>query len=146
MRNILLALVIMAFGTICLVSGLPASDVPDTITMDSSVYKEHKKSLVTWGHSEHADDFGVECSDCHHKFSGGENVWQEGDPVQKCEACHADPNKPRGKGLSKGQKVGSHYWALHENCRACHQEQESGPVACNDCHPQTRSRWAFTWR
>ncbi len=145
MRKILAALGIMVFGTMCLVFGAFADDIPDTITMDSKIYKEHKKSLVTWGHSGHVDDYGVECTGCHHRFEGGKNVWEEGDPVQKCDACHSDPKKPRGKGLSKAQKVGSHYWAIHDNCKGCHKEQGSGPVACNECHPRP-SRWALQWR
>ncbi|MFH1675098.1 MAG: cytochrome c3 family protein [Pseudomonadota bacterium] len=145
MRKVLVVFGIMVFCTTCLVFGALAEDIPDEITMDSKVYKKHNKSLVTWGHSMHADV--AECNDCHHRFEGGENVWEEGDAVQKCEACHSDPKQPRGKGLSKGQKVGSHYWAMHENCRRCHMEQGiDTAVACNHCHPKEKSRWAFTWR
>jgi hypothetical protein len=146
MGKVLVTLGIMVLCTTCLVFGALAEDMPEEITMDSKVYKTHKKSLVTWGHTQHAEDFDLACSDCHHRFEGGENVWEEGDAVEKCEACHSDPKQPRGKGLSKGQKVGSHYWAIHDNCKGCHMEQGGGPVACNHCHPREKSRWAFTWR
>lgn len=146
MRKIVVALGIMIFGTMCLASGALTTDIPDEITMNSAIYKKHKKSLVTWGHSEHADDFGIDCAECHHRFEGGENVWEQGDSVQRCDECHSDPKKPKGKGLSTAQKVGSHYWAIHENCRNCHKDQGGGPVACNHCHPRTESRWTFKWR
>jgi hypothetical protein len=146
MRKILVALGIIALGAMWAVSDSLATDIPDEITMNSKIYEKHRKSLVTWGHSEHADDFALDCTECHHIFKGGENVWKEGDPVKKCDACHKDPKKPRGKGLTKAQKVGSYYWAIHKKCRGCHQEQGSGPIACNHCHPRQKSRWSFTWR
>lgn len=126
-----------------------AQQAPDSITMNSKVYKKHKKTLVNVSHKKHNVDYKIACVDCHHVFEGGKNVWKEGDAVQKCDAaeCHDKAKAPRAK---KGEKrvsrkdkakQGFHYSAIHENCVGCHKDlkkkaKPTGPTACKDCHPK----------
>ncbi len=121
-------------------------DAPDTITMDSKVYPKHTKKLVTWSHKTHADNKDIGCADCHHVYKEGENVWKEGDPVQKCEECHSEPKKPKGDKtkMSKAEKIKKyHNSAIHANCKGCHKrmidkESEMGKTllkGCKGCHP-----------
>ncbi len=140
-RSLLVTLGILAFGTLFVVSGVQASDVPDTFTMKSTVYKEAKKLHQPFTHKKHAADYKIACADCHHEYEGGKNVWKEGQAVKKCEACHKDPKKPKGKDLTKEQKIASHYWAIHANCVGCHKElkkaeKPTGPTSCTKCHPK----------
>ena len=118
------------------------SDAPETITMDSKVFGEHTKALVTFSHKKHNVDYKVACAECHHKYEGGKNVWKEGDPVEKCDACHKEAKPPAGDKSSKAEKIQKYYFtAIHENCVGCHKEMKkagkpTGPTSCTDCHPK----------
>jgi hypothetical protein len=118
------------------------SDAPETITMDSKVLGEHTKALVTFNHKKHNADYKVACTDCHHKYEGGKNVWKEGDPVEKCDACHKEAKPPAGDKSSKAEKIQKYYFtAIHENCVGCHKDMKkagkpTGPTSCTDCHPK----------
>ena len=124
-----------------MVSSLSATDVPDTITMDSKVYTEHTRAPVTFAHKGHAEHEDISCTDCHHVYEDGNNVWKEGDEVQKCEACHQNTEKPP-QGMKKEDKIKEyHKDALHANCRDCHKkmidkESELGQKLkkCTGCH------------
>lgn len=131
------------------VGSLIAADVPDTITMESKVYPKHTKGLSTFSHKKHADHKDIGCADCHHVYKDGKNVWKEGDEVQKCEACHSEPAKPKGDKtkMSKAEKIKKyHKDALHANCKGCHKKMldktsEPGKTllkGCNGCHPKKK--------
>jgi hypothetical protein len=112
---------------------LAASDVPDEIIIQNEVYKSDKKGGVKLTHKKHNVDYKVACTDCHHVFKDGKQVWKEGDPVQKCSECH-DPEKGEKGEPMKLQN------AYHKNCKDCHKDLEkegkpTGPFKkCNDCH------------
>ena len=114
------------------VGALTAADVPDENMIENTGYKKDKKGPVKLTHKKHSEDYKVGCTECHHDFKDGKNVWKEGDPVQKCSACH-DPLKKQGK-TKKLQN------AYHRNCKNCHKKlkkegKETGPFKkCNDCH------------
>jgi len=114
------------------VGALTAADVPDEVMLENAGYKKDKKGPVKLTHKKHSEDYKVGCTDCHHDFKDGKNVWKEGDPVEKCSACH-DPLKKQGK-TKKLQN------AYHRNCKNCHKKlkkegKETGPFKkCNDCH------------
>ena len=118
------------------------ADAPETITMDSKVFGEHTKALVTFSHKKHNVDYKIACTECHHKYEGGKNVWKEGDPVEKCDACHKEAKPPAGDKSSKAEKIQKYYYtAIHENCVGCHKEMKkagkpTGPTSCTDCHPK----------
>ena len=128
---------------------LTASDAPavvkapDTITMESKIYKKHTKKPVTFSHKKHAEHEGISCTDCHHVYKDGKNVWKEGDHVDKCEACHTETGKPP-KDMKKAEKIKKyHKEALHENCKTCHKKMvdknsDMGKAlkGCTGCHPK----------
>lgn len=105
----------------------------DEINIDNTVYKTDRKGPVTFSHGDHADSYDIACTQCHHDYQGGKNVWEEGKPVKKCMACHS-PLKNKGK--TKKLSI-----AYHKNCKGCHKKlakQEGGTEApykkCADCH------------
>ena len=129
---------IVALGAVLIASGAVASqEVQDTMTMNSEVYQAHKKSLVTFSHKKHSEEYKIACADCHHVYEGDKNVWKQGDVVQKCGACHKETGKPE-KGMSKKDKIAKfHKEALHANCVGCHKKQGKKELAkCTACHPK----------
>ena len=129
-------LIVMACGLILLCAGNIIADEqepPEEIVLDNKAYKGNRRGPVTFPHLSHAEDYDIACNECHHEYKDGKNVWEEGDPVKKCSACH-DPNKNQGnvKKLST---------AFHRNCKSCHRElarrgdTEDAPYRrCTDCH------------
>jgi len=71
----------------------------------------------------HADRL-VACTQCHHEYQGRRNVWHEGLPVDKCQACHGPRPEARRLDLKN---------AYHRQCKGCHlrlrqQARPSGPI------------------
>ncbi|MBW2020748.1 MAG: cytochrome c3 family protein [Deltaproteobacteria bacterium] len=147
-KRSLLVLATVALGVVFLFAIVSATEAPETITMESKVFKKHKKSLVTFTHHKHNVDYKIGCADCHHVYKDGKNVWKEGDEVKKCDACHTEAKAPRAKKgepkLSKKEKIKKYYYsAIHENCVGCHKGlkkagQPTGPTACKGCHPKKK--------
>ena len=112
--------------------GVEAQEVPDEISINNKVYKTDRKGSVYFTHSEHAEGYVDSCDKCHHDYKDGKNVWEEGQPVQKCSQCH-DPQKRDGK-------IRKLNIAYHKNCKGCHRElaREGDTQApykqCTDCH------------
>jgi hypothetical protein len=128
----LTALLFVAFGG--LTTAADEQEVPDQILLDNE-YERDKKGPVEFTHKKHEEDYGIACADCHHVYEDGENVWKEGDHVEKCSACHT----PEGEadGPMKLQN------AFHRNCKNCHKDlfkekKPTGPFRkCNDCHQKS---------
>jgi hypothetical protein len=125
--------------TIALFTGvgiLIATDIPDEISIKSNAFTKYKKGAVKLTHKKHNVDYKVACTECHHVFKEGKNVYKEGDPVQKCSECH-DVLKSKGK-------VKKLMLAYHKNCQGCHKGLEkagkkTGPTKkCNDCHEKKK--------
>ena len=133
--------VLLTVLLLLMVGSLSATDVPDTVTMDSQVYTQDTRAPVTFSHKGHAEHKDIGCVDCHHVYEDGKNVWKEGDEVQKCEACHQNTEKPP-QGMKKADKIKEyHKEALHANCKDCHKkmidkESELGQKLkkCTGCH------------
>lgn len=132
-RGTLTLVMVILTGLVFLAVGaLTAADAPDDILIENSGYKSDKKGPVKLSHKKHSTDYGAACTDCHHEYKDGKNVWKEGDPVQKCSACH-DPEKTQGDAMKLQT-------ALHTNCKDCHKEvakagkKEAPYKKCNDCH------------
>jgi len=146
MKKSLIVLAVVTMGVAFLFAGVYATQqAADSMTLESKVYKEHKKALVTFTHKKHNVDYKIACTDCHHVYQDGKNVWKEGDEVQKCEACHSEAKAPKGEDapkLSKAEEIKKfHYSAIHENCKGCHKDlktagKPTGPTACKECHPK----------
>jgi hypothetical protein len=111
---------------------LIATDVPDEINIKAETFGSYKKGPVKLAHKKHAVDYKIACTECHHVYEGGKNIFKEGDPVQKCSGCH---DAEKSEGNKKKLML-----AYHKNCQDCHKElakagKNAGPTnKCNDCH------------
>jgi hypothetical protein len=118
-----------------------ATKAADVITIKAGLWTSHTKAPVEFSHKKHAEEYKIACTDCHHKFENGKNVWKQGDPVQKCEACHNEPTIQGEKKLPPEQQKLNLKLAFHENCVGCHQKLKKdkpdtkAPVTCTGCHP-----------
>ena len=128
--------VILSVALFTGVGFLIATDVPDEINIKADAFPKHKKGPVKLTHKKHNVDYKIACADCHHVYKEGKNIYKEGDPVQKCSACH-DPVESKGK-------VKKLMLAYHKNCMGCHKAlekagKETGPTKkCNDCHQKKK--------
>jgi predicted aldo/keto reductase-like oxidoreductase len=125
---ILVALTSLLFIT---VGALIATDVPDDVTIENEGYKKDKKGPVKLSHKKHSAKFQVTCTECHHDYQNGKNVWKEGMPVEKCSSCHSP-----SKNVGKVKKLQLSY---HTNCKNCHKaaakEGKKAPYKkCKECH------------
>ena len=144
MNKKLLTLVMVVFtGLLFLTVGaLIAADAPDEITIENKDYQKDKKGPVILHHKKHHDPvkeggYNVACTECHHDYKDGKNVWKDTDPVKKCSECH-NPLKKDGK-TAKLQN------AYHRNCKNCHKayikdhpDSKAPYKKCTNCH-QKRS-------
>ena len=128
MKKAMWAPVMITFaGLIFTTVGVPtAADLPDEIIIENRGYKSKKAGPVTFPHLEHAEDFGLDCSVCHHVYKDGENTWKDDDPVQRCAECHS-PLKMEGKVMRLPN-------AYHVNCKGCHKKTREQKDKCTDCH------------
>jgi hypothetical protein len=88
-----------------------------------------RKLPVQFSHKVH-EARRVGCTHCHHDYQGRRNVWRQGQPVQKCQACH-------GLTPEAGRLDAKN--AFHRQCKGCHlglkqRGQPAGPVTCRGCH------------
>jgi cytochrome c553 len=145
MKKSMLVLSVAVLSVVFLFAVVSATQqAADTMTMESKVFPEHTKGLVTFSHKKHNADYKVPCADCHHAYTDGKNTWKEGDAVQKCDACHTEAKAPSGADapkLSNEEKIQKYYYsAIHENCVGCHkalkkEAKPTGPTTCKECHP-----------
>jgi hypothetical protein len=112
---------------------LIADEMPVFIEIDQDVYKSNRKGPVPFEHEMHMADFEIACNKCHHVYEDGKNVWEEGDPVEKCASCH-DPIKSEGN-------VKNLRLAFHKNCKGCHRKLKEEGISddapfreCRGCH------------
>lgn len=107
---------------------LTAVNIPDEIIIQNQGYKEIKKGPVKFDHKKHRVDYKLACTECHHNYKDGKNVWKEGDPVKKCSECH-DP-------LKKEDNRDKLQNAYHKECKDCHKkvDKKAPYQKCNDCH------------
>jgi len=135
-RNIIATYISILVGIIFLTVGiLAAADVttpPTDATINNKGYTEDKKGPVLLHHTKHTKDYGAACTDCHHEYKDGTNVWKAGDAVKTCVSCH-DPVKDQ----DKAKKLQTAY---HTNCKECHKKsgKDTAPsTKCNDCHAKS---------
>ena len=136
-RKLLTTLLVALTGLLFLAVGvLVAADVPDEITIQNTGYKRDKKGPVHFSHKKHHADYKLACTECHHNYENGKNVWKEGDPVKPCKQCH-NPLKKQGK-------VPKLQIAYHKNCKNCHKHlakagKKAGPYKkCSQCHQKKK--------
>jgi hypothetical protein len=112
------------------------------ILIENKVYEEDIMGPVLFNHEKHAKGYldvngnPILCTDCHHEYVNGENVWTEEDPVKNCatSGCH-DPYE------TKDDKQYKLRTAYHYGCRVCHRDltkagiSDNAPyVKCTACH------------
>ena len=154
---------IIVLAAVCVVSMFAAGSiyagtaVKDVIQMDNKAYKEHKKSIATFSHKKHNEEYKIGCGECHHDDKGKPlNDLKLGDDVQDCIACHKKPGQMPGdlKKEMKAQKASKkeitakkmeyHAEAIHANCISCHKafnkknKTKAAPQTCTKCHPKKK--------
>jgi hypothetical protein len=94
-----------------------------------------EKPPVKFSHRRHPKP-GIACEKCHHDYQEGRNLWREGQPVEKCQACH--DLTPKADVLDAKE-------AFHRQCKGCHLSrrkvrQPAGPIKCEGCHHSREQR------
>jgi cytochrome c553 len=143
-KRLLTVLAVVAFMSAAVLLSLSvAADVPEVITLKSTLWKEHTKSAVTFHHKKHSAEYKIACTECHHVYKDGKNVWKEGDPVKKCQECHTEPTVTGEMKLPPDQKKLNLKLAFHNDCQECHKQLKMKdrvkyakiPTTCAQCHP-----------
>jgi hypothetical protein len=125
-----LVLSVAVFAAFTLVYAANKAPEKDVVIHSTDVFTAPKKTPVTFSHEKHK---AAKCTDCHHEFKDGQNVWQEGQEVKKCSTCHK---------LKAEDKVVKLELAYHDKCAGCHKKlkeegKKTGPqkAQCAKCHP-----------
>jgi hypothetical protein len=136
-KSLVVMSILLAFVfSLSLMAWVQAADqkVPDTIKIDNdkALFKDGKrtKPAVEFTHKKHVEVHKIACSECHHNYKDGKNIWKQGDKVQKCSECH--------KVAAEGKKLNLQL-AYHKNCQDCHKKlkaegKKTGPTVCAQCH------------
>ncbi|SFN00243.1 cytochrome c3 family protein [Thermodesulforhabdus norvegica] len=141
-RIAMVAVFIGAFVALGALVSAEEQAAPDVIVIKPGIYEQLTKAPVEFTHKKHAEDYGIACADCHHVYENGQNVWKEGDPVQKCEECHTDATVKGEKKLPPEQQKLNLKLAFHNNCINCHRDlkkenpETKAPTTCKGCHPK----------
>lgn len=112
---------ILFMSIICFIAVAYPTDTPETITMDMLINRYGSVEFSHGYHAEIADD----CSSCHHHSEEGS--------TPACGECHEPITVYQYHGSQRETSIGLK-GAYHRQCLGCHQEMESGPVGCTDCH------------
>ena len=139
-RSLIITIAVVT-ASLFLAVGLYAAAAPEIMPLNDARYKKHTKGIVQFTHKKHAQDYKAKCGECHHDDAGKPLELKEGDPVQKCGACHSEFGKraKADKKMKKAAKIKKyHKEALHANCKACHKKAKKGPTKCKDCHPKKK--------
>jgi len=115
---------------------------PAELVLISDLWEKHTKGAPILTHEKHIEVHKIECNECHHVYEGGENLWKEGMPVDKCEKCHNEPTIKGEKKLPPDVQKKNLKLAFHGNCKGCHKKvkkenpETTAPVTCKQCHPK----------
>jgi hypothetical protein len=127
--RLMLALVVGIAVAAAFTLAYAKTEMPEKdITIESKdVFKTMKKGPVIFSHAKHKE---LQCTQCHHEYKEGKNVWKKGQEVKKCETCH--------KLETEGKKVKLQL-AFHNTCVKCHkklkaEKKKTGPTSCAKCH------------
>jgi c(7)-type cytochrome triheme protein len=143
--HFLVCMFILGMGILLWAVNLEAQ--PEEILLnDQSVFTDRSRPPVAFPHMQHIDA-DIECSDCHHRFKGGENIvdeaeLEEGAEGIKCSACHKNETGFRFKPDLDPTKRTLRQ-AYHRLCTGCHRQlskdkKQSAPVTCGACHPKKK--------
>ncbi len=120
----------------------PSGDKPPQaeIVLLSKLWETHTRGAVKLTHENHIKVHKIRCSECHHVYEDGKNVWEEGMPAAKCETCHNELTVKGEKKLPPDDQKKNLKLAFHNNCRGCHKEvkkenpETKAPLKCSQCH------------
>ncbi len=110
------------------------------IVLFSSLWESPTKGPVRFTHENHLTTHKINCSECHHVYEKGENIWNENTAVEKCEKCHNDSTIKSEKDLPPDIQKKNLKLAFHNNCRGCHKKikkenpETTAPTTCSKCH------------
>ena len=151
-KKLLTLLVVAGMAVLFTATGIYAgTKVADTFKMDTKEYAAHKKGLVEFTHKKHAEDYKINCGECHHDAKGKALSLKMGDDVQRCVECHTETEKVKGEKLKKKDKIKKYQQdAMHANCIDCHKDHNislkdpkdpkgtkgPAPASCAACHPK----------
>ena len=105
-------IVFLATGIVCYAAFSPP--VPGEDQEPLRIMFQNQSGPVLFAHTNHIDDYGIDCTTCHHNDDGTYN----------CSECHektGDDSMP------------SRADSLHSQCIDCHEEY-SVSTECNSCH------------
>jgi hypothetical protein len=122
-------LFVCCLATIVLIAGTLVAQ-EDRHFIESPAFENRERPGVEFDHLLHYELY--ECTDCHHDYVDGENVWS----MEKnyCSDCHTVEGH-----YEDDVEVMGLMEAFHEQCIDCHQEahaqdQATGPIMCGECH------------
>lgn len=100
----------------------------DRYFLKSSAFEDRQRTGVEFNHLLHYELY--ECTDCHHYYENGENVWDMFLGKNYCSDCHTVQGDDNLLDLMR---------AFHESCVGCHREtlglgKTTGPIMCGECH------------
>jgi alpha-D-ribose 1-methylphosphonate 5-triphosphate diphosphatase PhnM len=142
-----LAVAALMCGVVLLgLSGAAEQKAPAVIDIQSTLYKEHTKGPVKFEHKKHQEEYKIKCTECHHVYKDGKNIWKEGDEVKKCQECHNETTIKGEKKLPKDKQKLNLKLAFHDNCTACHKKLKKKdrkkyakiPTTCVKCHTKSK--------
>ena len=99
----------------------------EMVLKNSEVFTQPRRGPVNFSHRAHHEDYKLKCTQCHHEFEEGKNVWRPGDAVGACADCHTSP-------YFSDEGMPSLWQAYHRNCRDCHKSVPDAPQSCEECH------------
>jgi len=126
-------MLILGIGSLLWAVNLDAQP-EDILLDDQSVFTDRSRPPVAFPHIQHIDA-EIECSDCHHRFKGGENIVDEAELHKNKTGFQFKPDlDPTKRNLQQ---------AYHRMCTGCHRQvskdkKQSGPVTCGECHPKKK--------
>lgn len=133
-----IALVCLAAGVICY-GALPAKTPEEPVR----TYYECTGDNVLFEHMTHSENYGLECTDCHHKIARTEDG-AEDEKEASCGSCHTGQSSYTPALGEEGlfdHDTHSQYYGL--SCTDCHHmydpESGSSPQDCGACHMETGS-------
>ncbi len=144
-KKLLIFLMAIGVALIFIATGLQAAtEVPDTIKMETKGFKKRKKGIVQFSHKKHNVDYGLSCGECHHDKDNKPLDLKAGDDVKQCVDCHTKLKKTKED--RKNIMVLEN--AMHKNCIGCHKDfnkKKTGnarkgpaPASCAKCHPKKK--------
>ncbi len=119
-------------------------DVEDVFHIESTIWPNGTRGPVLFTHEKHAEDYSISCDQCHHVYVNGENIWQEGDPVDRCQTCHFEATVEGERRLPPDDQKLNLKLAFHNLCQDCHRAEvrkdrtSTAPTTCRGCHSSPR--------